>query len=446
MIILLGLRKTGKTTILKQLARNYGGCYHNFKEDTITYEQAENMFECGKSLFCLDEIGYLDNFDLFISCLVELIGVTGKKVVITSSSYGAMKQMARESLGGGRSHKVELFPLSFEEYLHFSRDNFKYGDDYNPSAEDVENFYRLKGVPPGMDFIVDSQYMMDNFTDNEVSRANKYHSERDIVLADKHYSSVLDIIAYTLNDTISMKRLTGAQVGNQEVLMTKGIPISQSLIGLANKIVNGLTRDISKNVGVIDLAHIIAYLYHSGFLFVELRYNEEDRSPIRAMVRLGEIETYEQFKKVFSDYNFSVISPLLYTRLLVNLEEIAGKLYTNSGLKGRLYELAIKSEAVCQKGYDSFHASFKYKSLTMEIDLFERNLLLEAAISKKKERQFWVNEVLADSELIRVLTDEPDVWRFDNTFYRIGYPKALLMVSNGTIHDLESRKVGNFSL
>jgi len=441
-VILLGLRKTGKSEILKQLAQVKGGYYHDFKASKLSYEEAEELFELKEPLLLLDEVGYLDCFDLFMSSLLEKAAQARKKVVITSSSYGSMKQLGSEHLGGGRSYKAELFPLSFEEYLHFSREGFAYGDDYEPAEQDVEDFYRLINVPLGMDFVIDRQYMMDTFNDIEAARGNRYQDERDVVLTPLQYASVLDVIAYTLNDNISMKRLTGSRVGNQEFVTTKGLPMSQSLISLATKIVNKMAREIEDDIGIGDIAHIVAYLYHAGFLFVDLIVgNGQGRSSAHIMAELGAVKTYDQFKNFFTNYNFSVISPLIYTRLLVDLERIAGELYTNAGLRGCLYELAVKSESVCRKGYDLFHDSRKYKSPTVEIDLFERGLLFEATVRHKKDKEFWVDKVLEDHELIRVLTDMPGVWKDEGAFFRIGYPKALLMVSNGTIRSLEARKV-----
>jgi len=441
-VILLGLRKTGKTEILKQLAQNRNGHYHDFKASKLSYEGAEELFERDVPLLLLDEIGYLDYFDVFMSSLLEKASKSGKKVVITSSSYGAMKQLGSEYLGGGRSHKVELFPLSFEEYLHFSRDGFSYGDDYEPTEQDIEDFYRLKGVPLGMDFIIDRQYMTDTFTDIDVARGNKYHDERDIVLTKEQYTSVFDIIAYTLNDSLSIKRLQGARLGAQEYESTKGMTISKSLIGLANKIVNKMAREIKQDVGIEDLALIMAYLFHAGFLFVDLKANEDKKQISDSIMHdLLRIKTYEQFEKFFTNYTFSVISPLLYTRLLVNLEEIANKHYTNPGLRGMLYELAVKSESVQQKGYDLYHSSRKYLLSPIEVDLWEDWLLLEASVSHIEQKAHSLDKVLKDYELVRVLTDEPGTWRDNGVFYRIGYPKALLMISNGTIRNLEARKV-----
>ena len=444
-IILLGLRKTGKTTILKQLAQKYNGYYHDFRKNVLTYEETEDLFNREESLLLFDEVGYLDSFDLFMGSLVERCADSQKKAVITSSSYGAMKQLGSEDLGGGRSHKVELFPLSFEEYLHFSRDSFNYGDNYNPTPQDIEDFYRLKGVPEGMDFVIDRQYMFDTFRDIDAARGNLYHNERDIALTPIQYASVLDIIAYTLNDNISMNRLSkNAQYGKQEFLSTKGLSLSQSLIGLANKNVNNMARNIQDDIGIADKSHIVAFLYHSGFLFVDLCAGDGDgRASAGILNKLLLLKTYKSFEEFFKAYDFSVISPLLYTRILIDLEEIAGRLYTNISLRGRIYELAVKSESVYAKGYDLYHDSRKYKVGVTEIDLYDRGLLFEAAVGDKDNEDYSVDKVLEDHELIRVVTDKPGIWRFNEIFYKIGYPKALLMVSNNTIRNLEPRKVIN---
>jgi hypothetical protein len=239
-----------------------------------------------------------------------------------------------------------------------------------------------------------------------------------------------------------MKRLTGARIGNQEFVSTKGLPISESLIGLANQIVNKMASELDKNIGIEDLAHIVAYLYHAGFLFIDLIANEDSRQSIDEAVQgLFRLNTFEQFEKYFKTYNFCVISPLLYTRLMVDLEFIAGKEADQLHLTGELYELAVKSEFVQRQGYEKYHISGKYRLGLTEVDLWKKGLLLEATVSHKKQSDHSVDKVLTDYELIRVLTDEPGIWEDNGVYYRIGYPKALLLLSNGSISKLEPRKV-----
>jgi len=205
-----------------------------------------------------------------------------------------------------------------------------------------------------------------------------------------------------------------------------------------------MARDIEDGIGIEELAHIVFYMYHAGFLFVDLIANEDTRQISDNIVHdLARLKTYDEFKRFFTEYNFSVISPLIYTRLLVDLEELAGKLFESEQLRGLLYGLTVKSESVYQKGYDIYHGSHKYKTATAEVHLWERSLFLEATITHKSQQDHYVDKVLREHELIRILTDDPNECECNDNgiFYRIGYPKALLMVSNGSIRNLEVRKV-----
>ena len=436
-IILLGLRKTGKTTILKQLAKNHNGCYLDFRDSKDPDADYLDIYERKEKLILLDEIGYLPLFDAYFNNLERDIASVHKKIVITSSSYGSLKQLAAERLGGGRSYPVELFPLSFEEYLYFAGRIERYGDDYEPSENDLQDFYRLKNLPEGMGFIVDREYLLTVFSDAEVARANHQHAARDIFLEDKHYASVLDVLAYTLNTRISLNRFKGMRVGVQELgTNVKGIPISKSLISLANNIVNKMTNDLFPDIGIKDLAHIVSYLYHSGFLFIDLDRNEKGIQSIDNVKHdLALVGSLNDFERVLNTYTLSVISPLLYTRLMIDIEDIAEKLCTGS-VFGELYELTVKSESVYKNGYDRMHRSFKYKADEIEVDLWQHNLLFEATIRDKGYEEHSVDKVAIDYPVIRILTCKSKSYKFNGIFYHIWYPIALLMLSNDTIFDL----------
>lgn len=443
-IILFGLRKTGKTTILKQLTEKYDGCYIDFRNSKDPENDYLGVYDREEKLILLDEIGYLPSFDAYFGNLEKDIKSAGKKVIITSSSYGALKQLEAESLGGGRSYPVQLFPLCFEEYLYFSDRISKYGEDYEPTDQDLQDFYRLKNVPAGMDFIVNREYLRTVFTDIEIARNSAEYAIRDIELTRNCYMSVLDVIAYTLNDKISIKRFRGMmQVGAQEFGRdVKGLSISKSLISLANNIISKATNGLFTGIEIKDLALIVLYLYHNGFLFVDLARNEANvQSYDRITYQLSLVRTFEDIEQILKTYTFSVISPLLYSRLMIDLESIADKLCSGA-VYGRLYELTIKSESVYKLGYVPEYYSYKYISANREVDLWERNILLEGTISdESNKRRYWVDKVAFDYQVIRVLTNSIGVYSFNGVYYRIGYLKALLMISNGSIFDLEATKV-----
>jgi hypothetical protein len=252
-IIIVGLRKVGKTVLLEQLEDEFKGYYVDFRNETDTEEAYTDAFEQEEELLLFDEIGYLKDFDSYIDTMEAGIRRTGKKVVMTGSSYGALKQLSSERLGGGRSYMVELFPLSFEEYLYFAGKISGYEENYEPAEQDIQDFYRLKNLPLGMEFIIDRKYMLDTFTDIEVARANQCYAQRNVYLTENQYAGVIDVIAYTLNEPFNPGKFGGVRLGAQEFEKIKGIPMSQTLIGLANKITGKMAQQIVGNIGIQDV-------------------------------------------------------------------------------------------------------------------------------------------------------------------------------------------------
>ena len=441
-VILMGMRKMGKTTILKQLAEKHDGYYLDFKDLKDPVQDYLGIFDRKENLILLDEVGFLPDFDACLRALEHDLSGTGKKVVFTSSSYGALKQLGKESLGGGRSHKVELFPLDFEEYLFFSGRISAYGEDYEPTEQDVQDYYRLEGIHENMRLIVDRRYMEETFNDIETARDNYQHAIRDVFLTEAQHIAVIDILAYSLNEQMGVKRFGKTSVGVQEFGRKKssGLDLSNALINYAN--------EESKGMEGTELAQIIAYLIYAGFLFVDLTVSEGSRQNAdRIVSSLLEVRGRDDLQAILEDYTLSVISPLLYTRLMIDLEGIVGEVYTMKPLSGQLYELAVKSEAVYKDSSYLSHTSYKYTTADTRVDLVmysstvRNGLLLEASVGYKPSDKQYIDTIFPTAAFIRVLTDEPGVFEFNDVFYRIGYPKALLMISNGSIFNLETSKV-----
>jgi len=91
-VILMGVRKVGKTIILQQLAENNKGFYVNFKEEKDTKNAFVKAITSSYDLVLLDETGYLDSHDQLLEDLQNI----KKKFVITGSSYPALKQLAKK--------------------------------------------------------------------------------------------------------------------------------------------------------------------------------------------------------------------------------------------------------------------------------------------------------------------------------------------------------------
>jgi len=192
-------------------------------------------------------------------------------------------------------------------------------------------------------------------------------------------------------------------------------------------------------MGVGEIAKIVAFLYRNGFLFADLIQQKHSRqNPDDIIQSLLSVSSGEDLKAVLNKYTFSVISPLLYTRLMINLEIMANIICVNNDLLGLLFELAMKSEIIYKDGYMMYHYTYKYTHALREVDINYRNLLIEYSIRHKKSDDRGVDKVFPETELIRVLTDKPGVFEERDNYYLIGFPQALLMLSNNSIFELNA--------
>jgi len=135
-IVITGMRRTGKTTVLRiifdkidsdnkifidlenPINRKY------FEEDN--YETIKKSFEFlglnfnKKAYIFLDEIQFVKNIPSVVKYFIDHYGV---KFFLTGSANFYMKNLFSESLAG-RKFIFELFPLSFCEFLVFKEVNF----------------------------------------------------------------------------------------------------------------------------------------------------------------------------------------------------------------------------------------------------------------------------------------------------------------------------------
>ena len=124
-IILSGLRRVGKSTVLQQIRKNNAEpeYYINFDDDRLvnfTVEDFQLLLEvfielfAVKNTFFFDEIQNIPNWERFIRRLHD----QGKKIFITGSNA----QMLSQELGTrltGRYLQLELYPYSFAEWVGF---------------------------------------------------------------------------------------------------------------------------------------------------------------------------------------------------------------------------------------------------------------------------------------------------------------------------------------
>lgn len=123
-LIITGVRRCGKSTILKQLmheTNNY--CYVNFDDERFIDFKAQEFEQLNEALikyygnprvYFFDEVQNIEKFETFVRRLQD----QSKKVIITGSNASLLSKEFGTRLTG--RHKIfEAYPFNFKEYLKY---------------------------------------------------------------------------------------------------------------------------------------------------------------------------------------------------------------------------------------------------------------------------------------------------------------------------------------
>ncbi len=125
-VILSGLRRVGKSTLIAQMAHKLGQdvfYYLNFEDDRFLGFQAEDANDLyqilvelfgERKVFVIDEVQNIPGWEHFVRRFMEM----GFKFYITGSNASLLSQELGTRLTG-RYVPIELFPFSFREFLQF---------------------------------------------------------------------------------------------------------------------------------------------------------------------------------------------------------------------------------------------------------------------------------------------------------------------------------------
>lgn len=140
-IVLSGIRRCGKSTLLRQLIKGIGNFYYfNFEDprvmdfEALDFQKLDEVFkeECGQSdFYFFDEIQNVKKWELFVRQILD----RQKHAVITGSNASLLSKELGTRLTG-RHLRYELFPFSYNEFLKLKKlkagitsfeDYFEYG-------------------------------------------------------------------------------------------------------------------------------------------------------------------------------------------------------------------------------------------------------------------------------------------------------------------------------
>ncbi|MDD4358899.1 MAG: ATP-binding protein [Candidatus Pacebacteria bacterium] len=127
-VVISGIRRCGKSTLLKQFSLKLKDFYYiNFEDERLldfALEDFNNLLILWKKNFnsknvLMDEIQNVDKWELFVSRLKE----EGYKVFITGSNSKLLSSELATRLTG-RYFLIKLYPFSFKEFLALKKINY----------------------------------------------------------------------------------------------------------------------------------------------------------------------------------------------------------------------------------------------------------------------------------------------------------------------------------
>jgi predicted AAA+ superfamily ATPase len=124
-IILSGIRRCGKSTLLRQVMKSTNGKYYfNFEDPKATnfdlndFQKLDELFreEFGqRECYYFDEIQNVEKWEIFVRTMLD----KGKHFLLTGSNASLLSKELGTKLTG-RHLRRELFPFSYREFLAFT--------------------------------------------------------------------------------------------------------------------------------------------------------------------------------------------------------------------------------------------------------------------------------------------------------------------------------------
>jgi len=148
-VIISGVRRCGKSTLLRQLIKKLNGFYYfNFEDpkainfEVGDFQKLNEVFkeEYGSHYYYFfDEIQNVHQWELFVRAMLD----KDKKIVITGSNASLLSKELGTRLTG-RHLRYELFPFSYREFLNFT--------NKKPNINSFQHYFIKGGFPEYLKF------------------------------------------------------------------------------------------------------------------------------------------------------------------------------------------------------------------------------------------------------------------------------------------------------
>jgi len=449
--LVAGIRKTGKTTALKQLQASYpGACYVDLTLRGLDFNGVlDNFMDSSSELLLLDEIAYLSDYERFSQHLYDLSNGSYHKhkkfkVIITGSSLAHVMRLNSSKLGGGRARLFRLPPVTFVEYLYITGriNGYAYKDYENVTSEDFADYLTLEGLTD-LRIQFDDDYFRTFYDEVADGNMNSSLSHSFVELEQDDLLNMSRLLAYKLsepkrywNTVIPGDGAIGGQ--EKESLRSIGVKYSKG-VDLSDALVTN-SRDAVLQISPKDRGRILGFMLRAGLASVEYNQDsaEKEQIPISGILHtLENCISNGPLESLFKDVSICLVTPLFYSRLgidILNRLHVDVEHLCKGSLLGAMAEVYMRGAvAMLSKNTVMSTVKLSYPELG-EVDVYDfvSGLLLEITISNKPGRRVNAGKYFVDEELIRVCSsrDRPEVI---NGVTHIPYAKLCCMLDTGDI-------------
>jgi len=451
--LISGMRRTGKTTILNQLENHYSETKKvvlldisqgDVSADTIS----QAIINQSPELLLLDEISYLDNFDMHAQNLFDLSYQYNFKIVMSGSSTAHINLLNKLKLGS-RSLLFRLPPLTFVEYLFFTDRILSYDDYQSVTSKDFADYLLLKDFNSGLAISFDREYFQNWYDEESASNDKGYHRDQHISLKESDLTDVANLIAYRLNEASSYYKTFNPEIGSQEkyTLMSQGFDINLSSLDLTTTLISQSNSQI-KAIASRGRARVLLFLLQAGLACIESQFDgidSEEWDYGKVVSLLSKVDNYDDLAYIFSNVSISLVTPLVYTCLdedILSHFNVEREHLCYGDLLEKMLEVYIRGGLAFKRVGSVLSVTKLRNEAIGEVDIYvpEFNIMCEASIRNKKMSQLSLNKYFKENLLIRVCTSR-DNDKLAGGVHFIPYTKLCCMVDTGDVFNLEKHRI-----
>lgn len=336
-VIISGLRRAGKSTLLSQIAHKFYSkeeyFYVNFEDErfinfnvsdfTKLHELLIELFG-NQKIFMLDEVQNIEGWEIFVSRMIR----AGYKFYITGSNASLLSKELGTKLTG-RYVPLELFPFSFQEYLRFNKipvlDMTRLSTvQKGKLKKDLSDYIKKGGIPEALEYpqLPIHETLYDSIIDRDIGARFKLADTKPLrELAFYLLSNISSLVSYNklkellqVGSVNTISSYIGYLQSSWLFLILKRYAYSVKRQQIANKKVYCIDTGLIKSVAFSFSQDKGKFLENTVFLRLRRLYGQDNDIYYYKTKTDREVDFYLPKKKTFIQVSQSIADPATYER------------------------------------------------------------------------------------------------------------------------------------